>query len=124
VSKYFLLFFCLLNWNSCVSWQPPPPEARQLEQFMAQHWPEYQELKVTFWPPSSDPRYAGLLSQIRFELPLKQTTVQARTALQQELQSKFAIWLEAQDHPEALCVSVELTEQAESLQVTLQIVCR
>ncbi len=79
------------------------------------------DLQVIFWPEDAG-RYAGILRRIQVDFPRVQTQGDFRTRLQDLL----IPWLEAQQHPEAQCVSVEMLESgsASAARFLLEIVCR
>ena len=78
-------------------------------------------IETLYWPESAG-RYAGILRRLQIDFPVTQLQDDFRS----RLQDIVIPWLEAQEHPEAQCVSVEkvASENAKTDRFVLEIVCR
>lgn len=80
-----------------------------------------RRLEAIYWPESAG-RYAGILRQVTLDFSDDQVQNDFRT----RLQAILIPWLEAQDHPEAQCVSVQqqVADTPQTARFLLEIVCR
>ena len=89
-----------------------------MPQLLRQHWPEISGLAVEYWPADAPAGYQKQPLRLTFKLP-------ADTLLSDsEIRNILEPWLLEQQHPEALCLSIEKTPDKSMVHFQLEIVCR
>lgn len=108
----------LLLLSSCSLWQSPPGEALPLQRQLQQHWPDLSEMQAEYWPADAPARYHNQLLRLRLQLPASSSLSDA------EIRRVMEPWLLEQQHPEALCLSIERHAEKGQQEILLTIVCR
>ncbi|MBF2055199.1 MAG: hypothetical protein IGS03_17245 [Candidatus Sericytochromatia bacterium] len=104
--------------TGCSVWQSPSEDILTLPQLLRQHWPALSALTIEYWPADAPARYQNQPLRLTFKLPTD------TTLSNDEIRSILEPWLLEQQHPEALCLSIEKNLSDGLAQFQLEIVCR
>lgn len=120
-----LFFSCV---SACSAWQSPespPPNSETTRQYLAQ-WSPLRSAEIEVWP-SSTGIPEDLPRRILLHLPsqsIAQYGFKDSESFRLFFREQLTEWLVSQNHPEALCTSVNLLEKTDFLELEIEIVCR